>query len=242
MIKQVHMLLVATVATLVLAPDFAAAQTTRKRTTTQRKAAATPRATPESRIPMAARRLKPSGAIAAFIVTKVQAGPAPGTGNRRSATATSDPQKFVKMFDRAIIYPRDVGARIVLNDKESGIDYVEIRGPGKGFGVNTADGKARLLVNNFKFPRLKNRQVTSGTAEVEIDAEFSLPSAPDKKTASRVKLTATFIEDLKNTRVFNVPDSELPPEEKKTIKSDTEAAAEPSSSDEKKEPAARKPD
>jgi hypothetical protein len=200
-------------------------RSTTQRSTTARKAVATPKATPESRIPVTARRLKPSGAIAAFMVTGVQAGAAPGTGSRRSTTTANDPEKFKALLERAVVYPRDVGARIVLNSKEMGIDYIEIRGNGKGFGVNTADGKNTLLVNNYKFPRIKGG-VTSGTVDIEIDAEMANKATPDKKVGSRLRLTAAFIEDLKNTRVFNVPDAEEPTE-KKAIKSDSEAADSP---------------
>lgn len=212
-------------------------RSTTKRSTTQRsgtsrKAAATPRATPESRIPVGARKLKPSGAIAAFMVTGVQAGAAPGTGTRRSTTSSSDPEKFKNLFDRAVIYPRDVGARIVLNSKATGIDYIEIRGSGKGFGVNTAEGKTTLLVNNFKFPRMRGG-VTSGTVEVDIDAEMANAATPDKKIGSRLKLTAAFIEDVKNTRVFNVPESEDANEPKKPLKSDSDTESD-SSAEKKK--------
>jgi hypothetical protein len=175
----------------------------------------------QSQIPASARKLKPSGALAAYMVTRVEAGGAPSIGNRPNLDLTSDPERFEKLFGNAVIFDRDSGARIVFMKKAYGLDYAEVRGSGSGFGVNVTDGeKTDLLINNYKFPHGKSRP-TSGTVEFDLEAEMKEPGA-EKEYGAKLHLTVAYIEDLKNRRVFNVPDSELE-KEKSSRNSDSDS-------------------
>lgn len=169
-----------------------------------RKRSEKPQATPavaESRIPSQIVSLTPSGAMCTFRVSGVQVDPPRATAARGAVPVKTDPDKFKKIFNGAIVFQRDNGYRIVPLEKAGDVeaDYIEVRRNGNGFGVSSENdsSKAHVYLTDFKVDDLPKKctKDTTATADTGVEITFEV-SKQQPKQAAQLRLELTFLQDL----------------------------------------------
>ena len=133
-------------------------------------------------LPARAARFRPWGDVKTYRLTFEEARP---VGRRQSPGGDAPPMAVAwrSWFEGAILFETDHGWRLVTvgNPPQStGVDYVEIRRTGNGFGVNSDNysSKSHLYLDRFRFTRSESS--STGAARVEFDATLDY-MGPAKK-------------------------------------------------------------
>lgn len=148
-------------------------------------------------VPAHALQLTPSAVQRAFRVDTVEVLPPVSTARAPMAVAPAD--VLSKLFKGAIIFQKDAGVRIVPTTdggSKYAVDYIEVRRNNTGFSVSSdSESKADLYVTNFRMTAPTDLR-TSGSAIIGMDVEIDQGRAPVKKQGGKVRLTASFLQDM----------------------------------------------